>query len=157
MKNLKIMYSLKELTKPSKEEQQTAMESYKPLTAVLETLKIDLPEIEIEETGEKIKIPLLALKLLAKILKATSKGQPVAIVPQAAELTSAATAELLNCSRPHVNKLIDMGEITATKVGKHRRIKFEDVMKYKKQAKEKQKALLIQMMNQDQEDGLYDT
>ena len=35
------------------------------------------PEIEIEETNERIKIPLKALQLLTKILKETSQGRPV--------------------------------------------------------------------------------
>ncbi|MDO1498897.1 hypothetical protein Q2T40_00475 [Winogradskyella maritima] len=43
------------------------MESYNALAATLEELTNKNPEIEIEETSEKIKIPLKALKLLAKI------------------------------------------------------------------------------------------
>ncbi|WP_223266425.1 helix-turn-helix domain-containing protein [Gelidibacter gilvus] len=90
------------------------------------------PEIEIEETSEKIKIPLKALKLLAKILKATSQGQPISLVPIATEMTTQAAAELLGCSRPHVVKLLEEGNIPFTLVGRHRRVKFEDVMNYKK-------------------------
>ncbi|MDE0470723.1 MAG: excisionase, partial [Ekhidna sp.] len=62
--------------KPSKNEQAIAMESYEPLLSVLEQLREEAPEIAIEETGRRIKIPLNALKLLAKILKATSEGKP---------------------------------------------------------------------------------
>ena len=141
------------VTKPSKEEQRVAVESYSALKEVLEQIHIKNPEIEIEETQDKIKIPLKVLRLLAKILKATSEGKPISIIPIATEMTTQAAADLLGCSRPHLIKLLEKGEIEYTKVGKHRRLKFEDVMDYKKQ----QKALLIQMMQADEELGLYDT
>lgn len=151
------MEYLDNLTKPSKEEQKVATVSYNTLTEVLERLHEDNPEIEIEETREKIKIPLRALKLLAKILKITSQGKPVSIVPIATEMTTQAAADLLGCSRPHLVKILEEGEIEYTTIGKHRRVKFEDVMDYKKKMKAKQEELLIKIMNADEESGLYDT
>ena len=151
------MNELEQLKRPSKEEQQVAFESYNTLAATLEELRSKTPEIEIEETEEKIKIPLSALKLLAEILKATSQGKPISIVPIATEMTTQAAAETLGCSRPHVVKLLEAGVIPFTKVGRHRRIKFEDVMGYKKQMKAEQKRLLIEMMKADEDDNLYDT
>lgn len=133
------------------------MESYNALAEVLESLRKDNPEIEIEETREKIRIPLNALKLLAKILKVTSQGKPISIVPIATEMTTQAAADLLGCSRPHLVKLLEEGEIEFTKIGKHRRVKFEDVMAYKKRMKAKQQEFLIKIMNADEESGLYDT
>lgn len=146
-----------EILKPSKQEQETAMESYNALAAVLEELRSENPEIEIEETQEKIKIPLKALKLLAKVLKATSQGKPISLVPIATEMTTQAAAELIGCSRPHLVKLLEEGKIAYTKVGKHRRIKYEDVINYRKEMKVKQEALLIEMMQGDEEIGLYDS
>lgn len=146
-----------DLEKPSKKEQIAAMKSYTALVASLEGLHSDNPEIEIEETAEKIKIPLKALKLLAKILKATSQGQPISLVPIATEMTTQAAAELLGCSRPHVVKLLEDGKIPFTLVGRHRRVKFEDVMNYKQEMKLSQEKLLIEMMKSDEELGLYDS
>ncbi len=151
------MVHLENMTKPSKEEQKVAMESYNALAEVLERLHKDNPEIEIEETSDKIKIPLRVLKLLAKILKVTSQGKPISIIPIATEMTTQAAADLLGCSRPHLVKLLEEGEIEYTKIGKHRRVKFEDVMAYKKRMKAKQQDLLIKIMNADEESGLYDT
>ncbi len=132
-----------DIKKPSKKEQIAAMKSYNALAATLEELHSENPEIEIEETSEKIKIPLKALKLLAKILKATSQGQPISLVPIATEMTTQAAAELLGCSRPHFVKLLEEGNIPFTLVGRHRRVKFEDVMNYKKEMKSKQEKLLM--------------
>lgn len=146
-----------DIKKPSKKEQIAAMKSYNALAATLEDLRSENLEIEIEETSEKIKIPLKALKLLAKILKATSQGQPISLVPIATEMTTQAAAELLGCSRPHVVKLLEEGNIPFTLVGRHRRVKFEDVMNYKKQMKLNQEKLLIEMMRSDEDLGLYDS
>ncbi|MEM6892685.1 MAG: helix-turn-helix domain-containing protein [Bacteroidota bacterium] len=145
------------INKPSKEEQRIAIESYDALAAVIRELKSNNPEIEIEETQERIKIPLSALKLLGEILEAMSKGKPFSLVPIATEVTTQKAAEILGCSRPHLVKLLESGEIEFTKVGKHRRVKFEDVMQYKKKMKSTQKNHLIDMMQSDEEIGLYDT
>ena len=145
------------INKPSKEEQRIAMASYDALAAVIRELKSNNPEIEIEETQERIKIPLSALKLLGEILEAMSKGKPFSLVPIATEVTTQKAAEILGCSRPHLVKLLESGEIEFTKVGKHRRVKFEDVMQYKKKMKSTQKNHLIDMMQSDEDIGLYDT
>lgn len=143
--------------RPSKEEQSAAMESYRALAAAVREIKDQSPEIEIEETQDKLRIPLKALKLLSKILKAMGEGKPISIVPIVAEMTTQSAAEFLGCSRPHLVKLLEEGKIPFTKIGKHRRIKFEDVAAYKNKMKEEQKRSLIQMMKTDEELGLYDS
>lgn len=151
------MKSIDDIKRPTKEEQKAAMESYDALASTLEQIHSDYPEIEIEETKERIKIPLSALKLLAKILKVTSQGKPISIVPIATEITTQAAAELVGCSRPHLIKLLNKGEIKFTKIGKHRRIKYQDILEYKKNVKAKQRKLLIEIMQADAESGLYDS
>ena len=131
------MKFINDIKKPSKDEQIIAMKSYDALAETLKELKTSNPEIEIQETAEKISIPLRALKLLAKILEAMSHGKPISLVPVATEMTTQAAAELLGCSRPHLVKLLEKGKIPFTKVGKHRRIKYEDITKYKREMKTK--------------------
>lgn len=140
------MKAYQNINKPSKEEQKVALESYDALASVLENLKSDNPEIEIEETQDRIQIPLNALKLLSKILKSMSQGKPFSLVPVATEVTTQKAAEILGCSRPHLVKLLENGEINYTKVGKHRRIKFEDVIRFKNGIKEVRKKHLIDLM-----------
>lgn len=145
------------MKKPSKEEQRAALESYDALAATLEQLHSENPEIEIEETEERIRIPKTALKLLVQILKEISLGNPISIVPIATEMTTQAAAELLGCSRPYVVKLLEEGQIKYTKVGKHRRVKYEDIVNFKRELKAKQKTILGEIMQQDEESGLYDS
>lgn len=133
------------------------MESYNALTATLEELRSNNPEIEIEETEERIKIPIKALKLLAEILRVTGQGKPISIVPIAAEMTTQSAADFLGCSRPHFVKLLEKGAIPFVKIGKHRRVKYEDVLSYRDQMKKDQEKRIIEMMKMDEELGLYDS
>jgi len=151
------MESINEIKRPSKQERKFARKSYSSLQSAMVRLTAETAEIEIEETGAKIKIPIRALSLLGDILKAMSEGKPISIVPLATEVTTQSAAEMLGCSRPYLVKLLEEGKIAFTKVGKHRRIKFEDVIKYKNQMKEAQKKHLIELMNSDEKPGLYDT
>ena len=151
------METLDRINKPSKIEQKVALKSYAALVAALTHIKETETEIEIEETQDKIVIPSRALQLLGDILKAMSEGKPISIVPVATEVTTQKAAEILGCSRPHLVKLLEEGEMEFVKVGKHRRIMFEDIIKYKQKMKEQQKKHIIDIMNQDEELGLYDS
>lgn len=151
------MKTLEPIRKPSKSEQRIASESYETLFSVVEHLKTDDTEIEFDETNQKIKLPKSALRLLAEILKSMSEGKPISIVPVATEVTTQKAAEILGCSRPHLVKLLEDGSIAHTKIGKHRRVKFEDIMNYQTKMKELQKQYIIDMMHSDEETGLYDS
>jgi len=146
-----------DIRKTTKDEQRAARESYEALASSIELLRTEMPEIEIEETEEKIRIPISALRFLAKILKEISRGNPVSIVPIATEMTTQAAAELLGCSRPHIVRLLEEGKIPYTKVGKHRRIKYEDVVTFRKEMKARQRTKIQDLMQLDEESGLYDT
>src|SRR5690606_35091081 len=151
------MEMLESIHKPSKEDQRMALASYGTLSSAIEQLHSKKAAIEIAETSEKFVVPMRALKLLGDILKAMGEGKPVSIVPVATEVSTQKAAEMLGCSRPHLIKLLEEGEIEYTKVGKHRRILFEDVIAYKRKMKEAQKKHLADMMAFDEELGLYDS
>lgn len=151
------METLELSKRPSKSEQRIAEKSHEVLSQILEHVHSPLTEIEIEETKEKLQIPSRALELLNEILKAMSQGKPISIVPVATEVTTQKAAEILGCSRPHLVKLLENGELDFIKVGRHRRIKFEDVVNYKQKMKTEQKNRLIEIMNSDEELGGYDS
>jgi excisionase family DNA binding protein len=151
------MRTLDPIRRPSKSEQKIASESYETLSAVLDQLDTENTDIEIDETHDKIKLPLSALRLLTEILKSMSEGKPISIVPVATEVTTQKAAEILGCSRPHLVKLLEDGVIAFNKIGKHRRVKFEDLMNYQRNMKEHQKQHIIDIMQTDEETGLYDS
>lgn len=143
--------------RPSKKERMMAQTSFNVLQNTISKYGIEKVDIEIEGTNDKLVLPLSAVKLLTEILKNISEGRMISILPVAAELTTQKAAEILGCSRPFVIKLLEENRIPFTKIGKHRRIMVEDVMKYKAHLKAEQKQNLIEMMSDDEEAGLYDS
>lgn len=151
------METLDDIKKPTKDEQKLAIKSYAHLFSILRTLDDKDVEIEIDESKERIKLPYKSLIFLKDILKLMSEGKQISIVPIATEVTTQKAAEILGCSRPYLVKLLEKGKINFTKVGKHRRILYEDVLKFKEEMKNEQKNLLTDIINFDEEIGLYDS
>jgi len=151
------MEILQSLPKPTKVEQEIAQKSYHQLNHILKNIHSSEAEIEIQETQKKIRVPLRALQLLEQILKAMSQGRIISIIPMATEITTQKASEILGCSRPHIVKLLEDGKIKYTKVGRHRRILYEDLINYKNLLKKNQKNHLIEIMHLDEESGLYDS
>ena len=85
-----------------------------------------------EEGKEKLlELPAGAVTLLVEILEAMAAGRGVTLIPESAELTTMQAADVLNVSRPFLIKLLEENVLPHRKVGKHRRIRMEDVMAYK--------------------------
>ena len=101
------------------------------LTSKLETQRIEL--VDESQQREVVELPTFALRLLGEILSELALGNAVKVVPIHAELTTQKGADMLNVSRPHLVKLLDNGVLPHTKTGRHRRIKFTDLMAYKEQ------------------------
>ena len=62
-----------------------------------------------------------------------------------------ALAKLLNVSRPHLVKLLEEGAIPFSRVGTHRRIRFQDVMEYRAARTAESEAALQALADQAQE------
>ena len=90
-------------------------------------------------------------RLLLDLLTQIARNEPVAIMPQEAQLTTKEAADLLGVSRPHLVKLLEQGEIPFTRVGKHRRVLLKDVLRYQERAREE---ALNNLQRQAQELGL---
>ena len=109
------------------------------------------------DQAEPIELPAGAVSMLMDILGAMAAGQGVTIIPESAGLTTVQAAEILSVSRPFLIKLLEEGEIPYRKVGKHRRIRMEDVMSYKQAIDRKREAVLDQLAADAQEQALgYD-
>ena len=61
---------------------------------------------------------------------------------------------MLNISRPLLIQLLEGGEIEYRRVGTHRRVKFESLMKHKRQVDEARRAALDELAAYDQELGI---
>ena len=80
---------------------------------------------------ETLELPAGAVKLLQAILEDMASGQAVMIVPQNAELTTQQAADFLNVSRPFLVGLLEQKKLPFRLVGTHRRVRFEDVLRFK--------------------------
>lgn len=98
-----------------------------------------------------LRLPPKVLRLFADMLGALSQGKPVAILPQELDVTTQQAAMFLNVSRPYLVKLLEEGKIPFHKVGKHRRIRFDAVMKFKNDQRENSLTALQKLSEQAQE------
>lgn len=146
---------------PTRPDKVAQLLAYEAVDALKEGLAArpgyDAIDVVIGSEAEPLRLPREALVLLHDILSAMAKGRAVSVVPLAAELTTQAAAEMLGCSRPHLVKLLEAGEMAHTKVGRHRRVRYEDVVAYAKRQRRERGALLSEMMADDEAAGLYDT
>lgn len=70
-------------------------------------------------------------ELLMEVLRHVGSGDAVTVVPVNQMLTTKQAADILNVSRPFLVGLIDKGAIPHTMVGRHRRVRAEDLFAYK--------------------------
>ncbi|MEN8638308.1 helix-turn-helix domain-containing protein [Pseudomonas sichuanensis] len=118
---------------PDDNEIAVAVESSRTLAAFLSTAahtqRIEL--LNDANQRQVVEVPTFALRLFGEILSELALGNAVKVVPIHAELTTQEAADLLNVSRPHLVKLLDEGLMPHTKTGRHRRVKFADLVAYK--------------------------
>ena len=106
------------------------------------------------DDGTDLVLPNLVTPLLIKILTEMAQGNAVTLVPLHAELTTQEAANLLNVSRPFLNKLLDRGELKFHKVGTHRRIRFGDLEEYRQGRELKRASDMEALAEQAQELGM---
>ena len=101
-----------------------------------------------------VKLPLSAARMLVRILEEMARGNAVTLIPVHAELTTQEAAEMLNISRPSLIQILEEGKIDYRRVGTHRRVRFEGLMKYKRAAEAERRKVLAELAAYDQELGI---
>lgn len=108
------------------------------------------------ETVEPISLPASIFKIFVNMLVEMGNGNPVAVVPVTAELTTQQAADLLNVSRPHLIKLLEDKKLSFRMVGTHRKLRAQDVLSYKDKTNMVRREALARMVEIDEDLGLYD-
>lgn len=98
-------------------------------------------------------VPPRALRFLAEVLRQMAKREPMMLVPQKHELTTQQAAALLNVSRPFVIKEIEQGNLKCRLVNRHRRIEFEELLRYQAAQKQQSEAALKRLSDISHEMG----
>ncbi|GAP37792.1 helix-turn-helix domain-containing protein [Piscinibacter sakaiensis] len=140
-------------TLPLEQEVQAAAKGQRALAAYLATHG-EIQRIQIvDETNQahQVELPTTALRLLVDILAELADGNAVKVVPIHAELTTQEAADLLNVSRPHLVKLLEDGVLPFHKTGKHRRVLFADLMRYRGEREEASHAAMAALSRQAQD------
>jgi excisionase family DNA binding protein len=101
-----------------------------------------------------LELPPQALRFLADMLGMMAQGRPVMLVPQNHELTTQDAAAMLNVSRPFVIKEIEAGRLRCRKVGRHRRIEFNELRRYQAAQREQSEQALQELAKLSQDLGL---
>ncbi len=104
---------------------------------------------------EPVVLPAQAVRLLGALLAELAKGNAVTLMPHHAELTTQEAADLLNVSRPFLVNLLESGELPHHKVGTHRRVRFADLMVYKRRRDAESEAALKELAALSQDMKLY--
>ncbi len=95
----------------------------------------------------RIELPRSAFRFMGDVLKQMARQEPMVLVPHKAELTTQQAAAFLNVSRPFVIKEIDAGRLACRMVSSHRRIMFDELLRYQ-QAQKRASADALQVASQ---------
>ncbi|HEV7759651.1 MAG TPA: helix-turn-helix domain-containing protein [Acidimicrobiales bacterium] len=113
-----------------------------------ETLVVSVGDVQVELTAELREILLALLEKLA-----AGKSVDIAVMPDV--LTTGQAADLLGVSRPTVVKLVDNGDLPATRVGSRRRLAATDVLAYRARSQTGRAATVDDIISVSEELDLY--
>ncbi len=105
--------------------------------------------------GEAMALPAPLHAVLKETVRNLSLGLPVTVITPEEQVSTQVAAEILGCSRPHVIKLLEAGEMPFERVGSHRRVRYVDLLAYKKARDQERHEGLNQMSRDAVEWGIY--
>lgn len=103
------------------------------------------------ELDTEVELPSSLVALLAQALRLMAAGKRASLVPIDAELTTRQAADMLNVSRTYLIKLLDTGRIPYHRIGRHRRIRREDILRHKETLRRQRREALDQLAAESQE------
>ena len=92
-----------------------------------------------------VPLPARAVAVILDVLEAMASRKPISVIPHEAEFTTQQAADYLNVSRPYLVGLIDTGQVAHRMVGRHRRVRFADLLAYERASIERRKQALAEM------------
>lgn len=106
------------------------IEQARELVSALKSQTSPTVRIQIGESSHEV--PAQLAGLVEDLLKRVARGQHVSIGGTPEEVTTTVAAKMLGMSRPTLMKLVRERRIPSRSVGKHTRLRAEDVLAYRK-------------------------
>ena len=132
--------------------ERAALRVVEELTAAATSAGLTL----VRPDGHEAPVPSSLVRLIHDLASLLAGGQAVAVVAVQKQLTTQQAADILNVSRPYLVQLLDRGEIPCTRKTTHRRVRFDDVMAFKRRRDAERLAGLRELTQVSEELGLCD-
>lgn len=135
---------------PSEAIQASAGKLRDLLTAQIEgDIDVELTVVGEADGQQHLVLDPALSRLLVQLLGHLHKGDGVTLVPISKQLTTQQAADILNVSRPFLIKLLEGGDIAFDTVGRHRRIRAQDLLAYKRKREAERSAAMDELLAAD--------
>jgi excisionase family DNA binding protein len=134
---------------PTERDRQSAAEGSQTLSRYIsngETVRLHAADADTE-----IALSDSVVRLLHDVMKCFADGESVTVVSRQAEISTIEAADLLGVSRPYLVKLLDSGHIACRRVGEHRRVPLDDLLRYREENKARRMDVLAELQAQAQD------
>ena len=108
------------------------------------------------QNGQDIPLPTSLTRTLMAALRSLASNGAVTVSELPEELSSTTAADVIGVSRPTVMKWAANGELTSHKVGTHTRFRREDVLAFKTDRLERQRAAFQSLRDLEMEHDILD-
>ncbi len=128
-----VLHPEHDAVQPTPEMAELAADASRRLFRLLGTVPKETCIVRFEGApDEPVVLPAAAVRMLGALLAELAKGNAVTLMPHHAELTTQQAADLLNVSRPFLVGLLEAGLLPFHKVGTHRRVRYSDLVMFKR-------------------------
>lgn len=134
---------------PTRQERDAAKALHQILVAQKKSDNTCLSVTDASGASTTVSIPPALSVLLSDLMQPISRGDSVALTPITQLLTTQQAADLLNVSHPYLLSLLKNGTLNAELVGRHRRVRAEDLFTYKNRCDAGRASTLDQLAKTD--------
>lgn len=106
--------------------------------------------------GQSVELPESLFQVLLQVATAMKAGLAVTVAPHHLMLSTQEAADLLRISRTTMVRLLETGMIPFDKPSRHRRIRLDDLLEYRRRQRSQAELAFADMIADTERLGLYD-
>lgn len=112
--------------------------------------------LELHIGGETTAVDAATAALVVRLLLARETGHTVVIDALPSEITTGQAAELLGTTRPTIVAMVERGELSARRIGTHRRLSTDEVLQLRSRSVAERRSALEDLTAMSVDAGMYD-